>query len=1128
MNSNPSASRPGAGSSIAALLLLATTTALAAPTHVWEKVEISLQASNRYSNPYTDAQVWVDLKGPGFARRCYGFWDGGDRFRVRVLANAPGRWTWSSGSQPSDAGLAGHRGAFEAMPWTAAEMETNSCRRGNLRATANGHAFEHADGTPCFLVGDTWWATPTFRFPWRDDNTPRPLGPDAGFKDFVRLRRQQEFNCIALIAALPNWANDGHPATLKLADGTVLRSAWREAGTERAKDMTNEFGQRAFFFPGKVPGFESVFPDVDRLNASYFQTLDRKIDYLNAQGFIPFIEVARRDVGQAWKRFYPWPQSYVRFVQYVWSRYQAHIALFSPIHFDTPAQSLPPDDWNLAAKQVLEQFGPPPFGTLVGNNANPSSLRNWGHVDRAPWLGFHQIGNRRTHDCYAYLTEIFRTNPPLPAINGEPYYDGMEDAEPGTERAALYCRSAMYGSVLSGGLGGHIYGAGGWQGGLWSGEVEAASKYPIWKVVAWPSADQMRHLKRFVLSAGRRYQELEPATDMISPNRSGKPDGLTGWAYAARTPERDLFLLYFEQDCRPATLTGARPNGRYRAQWFDPRAGPWRDAAPDTIQADAAGKLILPPFPGSPGLSDTDWALKLASAEHPRAAAAALTFVEVTQSAGLIPPLAGLMGHGAAWGDVDGDGRIDLFVGGFCDRPDSEYAPAQGPVPNRLLRNLGQGRFELVTDSPITTFGRTSGAVFADFDNNGTLELYVANNARAKGSERGGDPQSAAKSQHNQFFRNDGGRFVDLSVASEACPESLFTARNIGVFDYDGDGRLDLFLVEDPFTRSPRSVLLRNGGGLKFTDVTREVGLPEDLCGTGLAVADLNGDGRPDFLAGYSNRLFLSQPGNRYREAVELRARLAHHPRHGEDWACGVAIGDLNRDGRPDVLISAHAASARNRVFLNDGIVNGCPQLREVTKEVGLADEVPVKCPHVEIQDFDNDGWPDIYFSAGWLEGDTFQPLIFHNAGVADGRLHFSPPREIQSPMVYFPAGPSADYDGDGRMDLFLVNWFKDNRCRLLRNETPEMNWLEVQVVGQRMNRSGIGAKVRVMAPGTNSLLGFQEINTGYGYASGQPAWVHFGLGSAPVVNVQVTFADGQTLARQGVSANQRLVIGEP
>ena len=136
--------------------------------------------------------------------------------------------------------------------------------------------------------------------------------------------------------------------------------------------------------------------------------------------------------------------------------------------------------------------------------------------------------------CYAYLTEIFQAQPSVPGINGEPYYDGMEDAEPGADKAARYCRSAMYGSVLSGGLGGHIYGAGGWKGGLWSGEVEAASEYPIWEVIRWPSADQMRHLKTFLLSEGRRYQELVPSGERVSPSQSAPPSHSTAGRTAPR------------------------------------------------------------------------------------------------------------------------------------------------------------------------------------------------------------------------------------------------------------------------------------------------------------------------------------------------------------------------------------------------------------------------------------------------------------------------------------------------------------------------------------------------------------------------------------------------------------------
>ncbi len=600
-----------AGVAMAVVLPGMAAAAAAQGRQVWEKVEITLHAKNTYANPYTEVEVWVDLKGPGFATRCYGFWDGGDVFRVRVLATAPGTWTWASGSKPADAGLGGQTGQFEPVAWTEAEKAENPTRRGMVRPTANGHAFEYADGSPCFLVGDTWWATPTFRFRWHDDDTARPIGPKAGFKDYVRLRRAQEFNCIAMIAAFPNWANDTNPSGMKLPDGTVLRSAWRQAGTESAKDMTDEDGQRAFLFPGKVPGHEKDFPDLERINPAYFRGLDRKVDYLNANGMMPLIEVARRDIGQAWKRFYPWPESYTRYIQYIWSRYQGNICLLSPIHLDSESQSIPPADWNAAANAVIDKYGPPPFGTPAGTNSNPSSLRNWGHVDKARWLGFHQVGNRRTHDLYPYLTEIFNTSPPVPGINGEPYYDGMEGAEGGSATAALYCRSAMYGSVLSGGLGGHIYGAGPWQGGLWSGEVEAASKFPIWEVIQWPSADQMRHLKKFVLSEGMKYQGLVPSDGLVKPSRTGKPKSNTGWAYCAAAPDKSLFLLYFEKDCPAASLSGARAGAKYNARWFDPRRGEWLGEAAASISAGADGVIALPGFPGGESPCADDWALKL-------------------------------------------------------------------------------------------------------------------------------------------------------------------------------------------------------------------------------------------------------------------------------------------------------------------------------------------------------------------------------------------------------------------------------------------------------------------------------------------------------------------------------------
>ena len=116
------------------------------------------------------------------------------------------------------------------------------------------------------MLGDTWYAAATFRFKWYDDDKERPIGPEAGFKDYVRLRKSQGFNSVAIIAAFPNWANDGQPWEIWLDKKANLgvRSAWVDQGDIanhvprdqwHAKDMTNE-GGRAFLFPGKVPGYE--------------------------------------------------------------------------------------------------------------------------------------------------------------------------------------------------------------------------------------------------------------------------------------------------------------------------------------------------------------------------------------------------------------------------------------------------------------------------------------------------------------------------------------------------------------------------------------------------------------------------------------------------------------------------------------------------------------------------------------------------------------------------------------------------------------------------------------------------------------------------------------------------------
>jgi hypothetical protein len=573
---------------------------------VWSKLDLTFAAEGSFDNPYADALVWVDLQGPGFRKRVYGFWDGGNRFIVRVLATGPGEWRWTSGSLPEDAGLSGKSGSFTAEPWTADELEANPNRRGMIGATPDGRGLQYADGTPYFLLGDTWWSLPSFRFPLAEGDAPAgALGPGSTLADYVAFRKAQGFNCVGLIAAQPAWANDGRSNSLQMPDGTWVRAAWKQPGTLSAKDMHNE-GGRPFLLPGKVPGFEDVFPDMDRINPDYFRVLDRKIDYLNDQGIVPFIEVSRRDSGPCWQKFHDWPESYARYVQYMIARYGAHIALLSPIHYDYYEQTIPPDDYSQAIDHAIARFGRPPFGTMLTANPNPSTLVNFGPDS---WVDLHQSGNVREHYTYWYLTEMFQRER-KPAINGEPYYAGLHQlgqpyplrVPPDSEDDQFYVRSGLYGSFLSGGLAGFIYGAEG----IWQSDVEPQSLHKMWDSFGWNSANQVRHLKTFATVCGQRYLALVPDAELVVPNKTGPGFSYKGWSYCARTDDRTWFMLYFEAEAPlEASLRGVSAGAGYRPRFFDPREGTWHEPG-EVVTVARSSVLRLPPRPDL-----RDWGLML-------------------------------------------------------------------------------------------------------------------------------------------------------------------------------------------------------------------------------------------------------------------------------------------------------------------------------------------------------------------------------------------------------------------------------------------------------------------------------------------------------------------------------------
>jgi hypothetical protein len=133
--------------------------------------------------------------------------------------------------------------------------------------------------------------------------------------------------------------------------------------------------------------------------------------------------------------------------------------------------------------------------------------------------------------------------------------------------------------------------------------------------------------------------------------------------------------------------------------------------------------------------------------------------------------------------------------------------------------------------------------------------------------------------------------------------------------------------------------------------------------------------------------------------------------------------------------------------------------------------------------------------------------------------------------VIYSAPAPTADVDRDGRLDLVIPNWFPESPSLLLKNETRGGQWLEVTVVGQgHVNRMGVGCRVHLYEAGrlgdSAALIAVREISVGYGYASGQEAVAHFGLGSRSKCDVEVELPFGLgRVARKGVTAGQRLSI---
>lgn len=550
-------------------------------------------------------------------------------------------------------------------------------------------------------------------------------------------------------------------------------------------------------------------------------------------------------------------------------------------------------------------------------------------------------------------------------------------------------------------------------------------------------------------------------------------------------------------------MTYGRDSELVTSQWFVERGA---------FELTASAKLMV--YPAGTGVPFAPPASLRFGVSPPRVVVP--TFADVTVPAGIaVDHPIGLecndYGAGAAWGDFDGDGHIDLYL------PQREGRA-------RLWISDGAGRFvDRAVQAGVANEGSVGiGAVGVDYDEDGDTDLYVVNYGT------------------NRLYRNDGsGRFADVAASAGVADDGPGTSASWA--DYDGDGLLDMYLTnygrrecfhEMDFTPA-RDRLYHNEGDGTFTDRTALLTPPDGVDGLGFQAAwfDYDGDGDPDLYLGNDRVGPDDRPNVLWRNdgaAPDGTWRFTDvSAATGTGLGMntmGLGVGDHDRDGDLDIAISNMGSQA---LLANDGSAfTDRAAAAGIARPMQQADAMSVTWG-LGFADLNNDGWEDLYVAAGVLEIShrEAQPNeVF--AGLGGGRF-----ADLSALSGADDPGMSrgvafADYDRDGRVDVYVVP--HDGTPRLYRNVTARSgHWLEVRAVGTRSPRDACGATARARI-GKVTLVR-QVLCGSVGLSSGSDPVLHFGLGAAKSLrSLEILWPSGERQVLRRVRADRLVTVVEP
>src|SRR5256884_162583 len=533
-------------------------------------------------------------------------------------------------------------------------------------------------------------------------------------------------------------------------------------------------------------------------------------------------------------------------------------------------------------------------------------------------------------------------------------------------------------------------------------------------------------------------------------------------------------------------------------------------------------------------------------------------------------------GAGVAIGDIDNDGLPDIFFSGNM-------------VSSRLYLNKGNMRFDDVTQAAgVGTKRWATGATMVDINNDGYLDIYVSVS---------GPEWSTGKERANLLFLNNGNRTFTEAAAQYGIADTGFTTHAV-FLDYNGDGCLDLFLLNNSpkdFSRAEATLhpaglrstspsgynqLYRNNCDGTFTNVSEQAGILRQVgYGLGVAIADFNGDGRPDIYVSNdvapNDVLYINNGDGTFTD------KAARWLKHTSLAGMGVDVADFNNDGWPDIVqvdmmppslarrkrmsgyltyggrLELHARGFRddfdvNSLQLSNGLTrDGDVIFSEIGRLAGIA--YTDWSWSALFADFDNDGYKDILITNGYPKAVNdldYQTAVFAARRAGDDRRALRLLKELPgydfSNYVFrnkgdltftdmtkqwgmdrrgFSYGAAyADLNNDGKLDL-VINHI-DAPASIYENVQPDddvHHYLQIRLDGEPPNRRGIDAKLILKAGGQKQYLYHSPYR---GYMSTMDDRAHFGLGRVTRVDsLEVTWPDGRYQLLTGLDVDRMVTL---